>query len=34
VPGRSKIEMDDVIAVHARPSSFHFFDQYGRKISS
>jgi hypothetical protein len=24
VPGRSRIEIDDLIAVHARPSSFHF----------
>ncbi|UVC08235.1 sn-glycerol-3-phosphate import ATP-binding protein UgpC [Rhizobium sp. TH2] len=34
VPGRSRIEMDDVIAVHAGTSSFHFFDEHGRKISS
>jgi sn-glycerol 3-phosphate transport system ATP-binding protein len=34
VPGRSRIEMDDVIAVHAKPGSFHYFDARGRKISA
>jgi sn-glycerol 3-phosphate transport system ATP-binding protein len=32
VPGRSRIEIDDVVDIQAALSSFHFFDREGRRI--
>ena len=32
VPGRSHIEIDDVLTVHADPAGFHFFDESGARL--
>ena len=33
VAGRSRIEMDEVVSVHAAPASLHFFDQQGNRLA-